>query len=227
MADIETNTGVADTDTGSKTVIGSFILDPDGDLTIRAGEDLGTPRDFKVCSSAVRRASPIFKERILGSWLESKPKDHDKIWLVTLGGDEPDGLQILLQLIHASRLAEIPTPISIENLNSVVALVKAYDLFHVVQPWARSWMDAAAKEAASSSSIKTIVLINWIAWEMGNRYLFDATANTLASQVSCDANNGLRDTNGDRLEEESFVVHVPSKLRPSWIKPIRGLYGDP
>lgn len=176
-----------------------FVVDPDGDLIICAGEERGTARRFRVCSAAMRRSARFFKVLLFGDFAERKPDaELDKEWVVSLPDDNPDALQILLQLIHA-QLANVPTSPDMSILCQIVILVDKYELFNLLKPWAPLWMEAAIQVCNRSTDIPTLVEINWIAWEMGNHVLFDNTGNEIAAKASCNRYS-------DALSDEAGIL---------------------
>lgn len=83
------------------TSLNNVVIDPDGDLTFR------TPTStFKVCSAALRRASPVLKAMLFGPWKVSKPS-NGTAWVVDLREDSDVALAFILPIIHG-QLRNVP-----------------------------------------------------------------------------------------------------------------------
>jgi len=115
-------------------------LDPDGDLLLHVGTKLASvvnPRVFKVCSAALRRASPVWKFMLFGPFTEAKPAVGD--WVVELPEDDPETLKILLGLLHGV-FAAIPPTLPLAVLCRVLVMADKYDLFHLLRPVVNAWV---------------------------------------------------------------------------------------
>lgn len=115
-------------------------LDPDGDLLLHVGTKLASVvnhRVFKVCSAALRRASPVWKVMLFGPFTEAKPAEGD--WVVELPEDDPETLKILLGLLHGV-FAAIPPTLPLAVLCGVLVVADKYDLFHLLRPVVNAWV---------------------------------------------------------------------------------------
>jgi hypothetical protein len=114
-------------------------LDPDGDLLLHVGTKLAfvKPCVFKVCSAALRRASPVWKVMLFGPFAEAKPAEGD--WVVELPEDNPETLKILLGLLHGV-FAAIPPTLPLAVLCRVLVVADKYDLFHLLRPVVNAWV---------------------------------------------------------------------------------------
>ncbi|KAL2121371.1 hypothetical protein VTJ04DRAFT_5398 [Mycothermus thermophilus] len=114
------------------------VIDDDGDLILR------TPRkDFKVCSSALRRASPTFKAMLFGPWKEAKPATGP--WCVDLPDDSPEALEILLPVIHGKTYTDRDLKeIEVRHMAHVISTGEKY-LMESIRPWTSQWVDACNK----------------------------------------------------------------------------------
>ncbi|KAK4224053.1 hypothetical protein QBC38DRAFT_371848 [Podospora fimiseda] len=171
-----------------------FVLDRDGDLCIRAGKQ--NPMEFKVDSGALRRASDKFRQKLLGDWLATKPASSDETWLVVLEDAYPYALKVLLQLIHASRLDEIRDDLPIRTIREIVGLVEKWNLHHIVRHRASQWLELAINMAGTTTMVRDLVDINWVALGMGHMALFTQTINRIATMTKCDHNGNLLDSEG-------------------------------
>ncbi|KAK3902861.1 hypothetical protein C8A05DRAFT_15134 [Staphylotrichum tortipilum] len=113
-------------------------LDPDGDLLLRVGTKLlyPKPRVFKVCSAALRRASPVWKAMLFGPFTEAKPAHGD--WIVELPEDDPDTLMVLLGLLHGV-FEVVPPTVSLTVLYGVLIVADKYAMVHLLRPVVNAW----------------------------------------------------------------------------------------
>ena len=114
-------------------------MDEDGDLLLRVGSALGKEHEFKVCSAALRRASPVWKAMLFSKFKEAKPADGSE-WIVELPEDDPSPLAIILQIIHG-KFELVPTYIPLAQLYGLLILTDKYQMTHVVKPWAHTWVE--------------------------------------------------------------------------------------
>jgi hypothetical protein len=159
-------------------------IDEDGDLLLRVGSELAKekPVEFKVCSAAMRRASPVWKTMLFGPWKEAKPLQGS--WIVDLPEDKPWPMGIILAIIHGTFL-EIPKSVSLSQLNDILIHTEKYDLIHIIGPWAGTWVEAVKNPKSSHPPISAYshkghcsfqaaeltgddhVMRIYAAWEMG------------------------------------------------------------
>lgn len=139
-------------------------IDPDGDLTLRVGGQTGKPvQSFRVCASALRRSSQVWKKMLFGPFKESKPACGP--WLVDLPEDNPDALKILLHIVHAN-FQLVPSKPSLDELYGTFVLANKYDMISVLMPWARAWVKVVQSFGTPSDG-RSIASLMYIAWEMG------------------------------------------------------------
>ncbi|KAK3987171.1 hypothetical protein QBC44DRAFT_271454 [Cladorrhinum sp. PSN332] len=154
-----------------------FVADEDGDLILRIGSTEGTKdpeRDFRVCSAAMRRSSPVFKKMLFGPWVESKANatDGGAQWIVHLPEDEPAPFQVLLAIIHGLFSQAKVTKVGL--LYQMMIIVDKYDLFHLITPFAQKWNDEAKigvnkRQGADTPHLCELHLA-YIAWGMGDEH---------------------------------------------------------
>lgn len=139
-------------------------VDPDGDLILRAGAQTGlAERSFRVCASALRRSSPVWKKMLFGPFKESKPAFG--VWQVSLPEDNPVALGILLHIVHAN-FPLVPHKPSLEELYDVFRLANKYDMITTLKPWAAAWLEVAESFAGTTDG-RDMAALAYIAWELG------------------------------------------------------------
>ncbi|KAK3307391.1 uncharacterized protein B0T15DRAFT_530089 [Chaetomium strumarium] len=79
---------------------------------------------FRVCSAAMRRASPVWKSMLFGPWKEAKPAQGD--WIVDLPEDKPWPLAMAHGIFE-----KIPKYLSLQELNELLIHTENYDLIHL------------------------------------------------------------------------------------------------
>ncbi|KAL1840022.1 hypothetical protein VTJ49DRAFT_893 [Mycothermus thermophilus] len=106
-------------------------IDPDGDLILRVGVDFSR-QQFKVCSSTMRRASPVWKAMLFGPWKEAKPAAGT--WIVDLPEDDADRLRVLLDILHGNFDA-VPEKIDdVLHLAKTLDIADKYDMISRIRP---------------------------------------------------------------------------------------------
>ncbi|KAK1962171.1 hypothetical protein LY78DRAFT_661467 [Colletotrichum sublineola] len=139
-------------------------VDPDGDLVLRAGQQTGLPeRSFRVCANALRRSSQVWKKMLFGPFKESKPAFGT--WLVHLPDDDPDALEIVLNIIHAN-FPLVPAAPSLAELYEIFQMANKYDMVPALKPWANAWLDVAESCAAATDG-ESMAALTYVAWELG------------------------------------------------------------
>lgn len=131
----------AERDEPSQVIENAILIDPDGDLMLRVGEHHILPTErvpvFRVCSSALRRSSKVWKIMLFGPWKEAKPENRE--WLVEFPNDRPDVLRILLDIIHGN-FEKVPSTLPLSDLSHTLEIAEIYDLARCIRPWANSWV---------------------------------------------------------------------------------------
>lgn len=126
------------------------VLDPDGDLILRAKSPAwvqnGTECEFLVDSHAMRRASPVWKCMLFGPWAESRPADGSQ-WVVSLPEDDPAALKPVLQIAHGEpgRMVERNPDVILRT----IILCDKYDTFELIGPWIHDWKAILAQQFGS------------------------------------------------------------------------------
>ena len=133
-------------------------LDADGDLTVRTDSI-----DFTVCSSALRRAPPVWQAMLFGPGREAKPRRGD--WIITMEEDDPRYLELAFRMAHGL-LADIPRRLSATALAGLLVILDKYGLLHLTVPWAFGWLVGIRKPSSPAEPNWRILKIH-IAWELG------------------------------------------------------------
>ena len=127
------------------------IFDRDGDLTLEIGPHRA---QYRVCSRALSRASPVFKAMLYGQFTEASAKQLDGLWSVVLPEDDPDTMRILLNITHGY-FDEIPSPLAEEELLKATLLTHKYDMTGIFRPWALDWVNALIEDTPSDLDIRS------------------------------------------------------------------------
>ncbi|KAK3955848.1 hypothetical protein QBC32DRAFT_367509 [Pseudoneurospora amorphoporcata] len=156
--------------------------DPDGDLTLNVAPRENEPCSFRVCSATLRRNSPVWKAMLFGpSWMESKPADGEN-WVVELPEDPAYPMEIILDIIHG-RLEGVPQTLGLKDLRDLLVLTNKYDMTGLVRPWCAQWIKAARRPILDTDDILRSL---FIAWELGDEYLFALRLEDIALRTKVD-----------------------------------------
>lgn len=169
------------------------IFHPDHDLRleVREGEKQAS---FLVCSGTLATASPIFKRMLFGGFSESKPARGE--WVVQLPDENISGFETIMHIIHFNyqkvtnftnsdhsfSCEELPNPHPcvcdrpnpMNKLYAVATTADKYDLVHLLQPWAWTWLRRARREPHCDIDCYEHDWhgeLIWIAWVFGNEHL--------------------------------------------------------
>nr|CAF06009.1 related to nuclear pore protein [Neurospora crassa] len=173
---------------GSTLPHGNVInIDPEGDLLLDVGGDedsgLSQPQRLRVCSFALRRHSPVWKQMLFGPWKESKPANAEsEVWIVELPDDPFRPMQIVLDIIHG-RFSKIPRSLGLDELYKLVILTNKYDMTETLRPWCADWAHIARGDLSSADTLKSL----FIAWELGDEDLFALRIEEISVNTSLEA----------------------------------------
>lgn len=96
-------------------------------------------KKFIVDSRAMARASSVFKAMFFGHFKESKPR-NGLDWSVELPEDDPQGLEILLAIIHAKFNAIQPRKQLVDEVAyKVCILADKYLMMQLLSPFITQW----------------------------------------------------------------------------------------
>ncbi|KXH34838.1 hypothetical protein CSAL01_00419 [Colletotrichum salicis] len=157
----------ADDTNGGPPAIKEVQIDPDGDLTLVAGQQTGKPeKSFHVCASALRRSSQVWKKMLFGPFKESKPAFGP--WLVNLPEDDPDALEIILNIIHAN-FPLVPNTPDLFELYEIFQMANKYDMIPALKPWAVAWLHVAenCQKVTNRFEGRERAALSYVAWELG------------------------------------------------------------
>ncbi|KAI1429660.1 hypothetical protein F5Y12DRAFT_329542 [Xylaria sp. FL1777] len=236
-----------------------LVIDPDGDLSLKVGQikcvnispngeksdhctldsdhDHELPAIYTVCSRTLSRASPVWKALLYGGFAESKPSCASSAsdWLVELPDDNPKAMATILNIIH-SRFESIPRVkelVDIEDLYQLTVLTDKYDLTAILRPWASVWMEHAKEKWMLFSSMPQIERLSWIAWELGDSFLYGKATEHLAANCSVDTNGDLLYYNDNKAAtlysstlEPPGLCELLKLIRLNSIKAILAVYGN-
>ncbi|CAJ2504019.1 Uu.00g114130.m01.CDS01 [Anthostomella pinea] len=160
-------------------------IDPRGDLILEVGSD-DSKAAFVVCSRALSRSSPFWEKILYGEFSESQ-KMHlergDAEWVVKLPDDDPDAMKVLLDISH-SRFADVPQVMYPDELYPITVITDKYDLTHLLQPWAEGWLSLLREHPRLNDEHFWIGWNLWIAWYLGEDYLFRKAINYMATSFN-------------------------------------------
>lgn len=152
---------------GALSSVTQVQIDPDGDLILRAGQQTDKPeKSFHVCASALRRSSQVWKKMLFGPFKESKPAFGP--WVVNLPEDDPEALEIILNIIHAN-FPLVPNTPSIFELYEIFQMANKYDMIPALKPWAVAWLHVAenCQKVANRFEGRERAALSYVAWELG------------------------------------------------------------
>ncbi len=174
------------------------IVDSHGDLFLQVGEIRCVPssvvsnhthtdaQEFLVDSKALSRASPVFRKMLFGTFSESEKPDLPDNWFVKLPDDNVAAMSTLLHIMHC-RFDKVPPvhyEIPLDDLYQIAILTDKYDCTALVRPWARAWLASMDTYYSSNATIPMLERISWIAWEYGDKDLFEKAARSLVLNLT-------------------------------------------
>ncbi len=122
----------------------------------------------------MRRASPVWKAMLFGSFAEAKPTHGD--WTVHLPDDNPETLRLFLDLIHGA-FANVPQTVSLAYLCGILIVADKFDLCHLLKPFINSWAEVLKAKVVPGSDEEQGSLLSftgsfhvqrlYAAWELG------------------------------------------------------------
>lgn len=183
------------------------IIDPKGDLYLQvsqiksetpdsADKDVNSgTTEFLVDSKALSRASPAFAKLVDGASAESKKPGEpttEKKWVIKLLGDNDSAMSALLHIMHCrfDRGPATSGGISVEDLYQIAILTNKYDCAPIVRPWIKSWLGFTDR-LYLGASLQELERVSWIAWEFGDRGLFERVAKNLVLRLTTSKKNDL------------------------------------
>ncbi|TQN67645.1 hypothetical protein CSHISOI_07845, partial [Colletotrichum shisoi] len=211
------------------------VLDEYGDLRLCVGADHAEePSTYLVCSRTLARSSPAMKKMLFGSFAESRPRDGGQDdWVVRLPDDEPEPMQLMLNIIHG-HFAKVPGTMDLDTLHALVVLLDKYDAISVTRPWVQAWLQSAKAGKDSDATGRDGSKLLSVAWALGDLRLFSAMQSRLIEICKVDEDGRLiveLSVSEDRedkscwslLAEETapliplFVIDCMTAARAKWI----------
>ncbi|KPM35644.1 hypothetical protein AK830_g10930 [Neonectria ditissima] len=175
----------------------STRIDSHGDLILRVGKNVDDgEHDFSVCSSTMRRASPVWKTMLFGGFKEAKPDKGE--WIVSLPEEHAASMHVVLDIIHA-RFSSVPKTPSLSLIEEIRVIVDKYDMKESLSLWFDDWL----KVLKASNMNDGLSLLNGIemAWDFGDRKYFSSLVTKLVVKCSVDEDGSLY-TEPDYLLED-------------------------
>ncbi|KAF0330627.1 nuclear pore protein-like protein [Colletotrichum asianum] len=153
-------------------------VDPYGDLILRVGCSpySGESPEFRVCSNALKRASPFWRRTLAETAEETGTAEEDWYWTPSLFAcpyEKSDGLVILLNIIH-SKFHLVPKRPSLSEMYNSLCLASMYEMEQVLQPWIGHWYDVI-NSLESARDGHSLAMLACIAWGLGDERLYVRT----------------------------------------------------
>ena len=175
-------------------------IDPDGDLLIDATQNPTSHSRFRVCSSTLRRHSPVWKSMLFGPWKEARPTDGTP-WIVAFPDDHAHPLEVLLSIIHG-KFERVPRRPTVNSIHQILVLAHKYDLTAVASPWCLKWLKPASRlDLPAADLVRSL----YIAWELGDEHIFTWRLEQLALQSRIDKEGRLVYGDDIVLEDEDHL----------------------
>ncbi|KAK1970945.1 hypothetical protein LY78DRAFT_666468 [Colletotrichum sublineola] len=203
------------------------VLHPQGDLTLRIGaeqdDSLSSSADvttnggpsigFVVCSSSLAQASPFFNALLFGKFAEAQHEPGSS-WIVDLHEDCPESMHILLAIVHG-RTGDIPSTLSIAELEVVIVQADKYDMMSLLGPWMPKWLDPNMDIRSCDDKWR----LAWIAWKTGAVTLFKKLAGHLGKRCRRNDEGGLVEVKGFPPEwDELEIIHENGECMDMYFK---------
>ncbi|KDN65619.1 hypothetical protein CSUB01_03151 [Colletotrichum sublineola] len=203
------------------------VLHPQGDLTLRIGaeqdDSLSSSADvttnggpsigFVVCSSSLAQASPFFNALLFGKFAEAQHEPGSS-WIVDLHEDCPESMHILLAIVHGCT-GDIPSTLSIAELEVVIVQADKYDMMSLLGPWMSKWLDPNMDIRSCDDKWR----LAWIAWKTGAVTLFKKLAGHLGKRCRRNDEGGLVEVKGFPPEwDELEIIHENGECMDMYFK---------
>jgi hypothetical protein len=185
----------------------AIVFHPNWDTTIMVKGESATT-EFKVSSSSIANASPIWSKAVYGDSVNSCPPKHD---LIIELEDNSKALDILLRIIHYEFI-KVPKKPELDELYEVTRLTSKYKCTHLVYPWANKWVDCLSTFVAGDKSATDNHKGTWIAWELGAFKLFKRMADSIVSNSMVDSDGDLVNKSGAKFKNLALPPGLLGKL---------------
>lgn len=138
---------------------------------------------FCVSSKTLAQCFKPFKNILFGDTGETD--SHDE-YLVTLPGDAPEPMRILLLIAHGCN-TDVPESLSTQELFELVELASRYDMIAALHPWLQQWI----RPLVNATKPEELDLLGFIAWEIGSRRLYEHSVTPMAKECAIDEDRNL------------------------------------
>ncbi|KAB2571548.1 hypothetical protein DBV05_g9772 [Lasiodiplodia theobromae] len=123
---------------------------------------------------------------------------------VPLPDDDPDGLEVLLNIAHL-RFDRVPEKLKFKRLLAVAVLMEKYGVTQMVRPWWQRWL-AAVKDKANVPGYEELL---YIAWAFGEEKMLKSGVDHLIRSVRLDEEERLVTPKGVILDFSNENKHFP------------------
>ncbi|KAJ1324719.1 armadillo repeat-containing protein 5 [Microdochium nivale] len=157
----------------------TYVLDPDGDLCVIASGTnsmrCNTPAKFQVCSSTLRRCSPVFRKMLFGGFAESQPAAKSSAeWVVKLPDDAASAIKTLFEIMHckfhslngAQNAHSTASDTILPQLYDLLVVSDKYDTIGLLRHWIREWHSSITKESYNEGP--KLLQASWCYYQMGD-----------------------------------------------------------
>lgn len=123
---------------------------------------------------------------------------------VPLPDDDPDGLEVLLNIAHL-RFDRVPEKLKFKRLLAVAVLMEKYGVTKMVRPWWQRWL-AAVKDKAHVPGYEELL---YIAWAFGDEKVLKSGVDHLIRSVGLDEEERFITPKGVILDFSNETKHFP------------------
>lgn len=180
-----------------------ITFDDQGDLRLEVGENAAR-RSFIICSRALARVSKPFKAMLYGDFAESKSRIKGPNWTVELPEDNPQAFTTILHIVH-SQFGMVPEIVTRETLHQITILTNKYDMTESLRPWARTWLSHVY---SADSTLQGDEVLSWIAWELGDRSLFQNKMQWMLYDCHLNGDSKLCCPDGRPLQDDVYIASL-------------------
>jgi hypothetical protein len=142
-------------------------IDPSGDVTLNLvasnDEDGSISTTARVSSKCLSLGSPVFAAMLRpdASFLEGSRLEQTGSTEITLVGDNPEAMLIVLRALHY-RSREMPDAINEDELYNLALVVNKYDCFQPLFPWIRLWVSPHRTTVTDNLTYPKWLYISWV-----------------------------------------------------------------
>ncbi len=155
-------------------MVNTIVVDPDGDLTLRVGNDDTTNGEkdteskvleLTISSKILTLVSPVFKVMLTGQFKEAielaEWKPSSRLYILELPDDDPEATSILTKILHhkTHEITQNPSPSCLEQLAFLCDKYKCTGaLKYAGGIWLRDWLAAEpGKEPAVDDLCRLLI----------------------------------------------------------------------